>query len=103
MDTIEFLFALFVFVAISGWYCVNEAAKAGGVLGLLGLDLEPPPLIKAETTSEGRYRARERVAPAGRGMLAPPSDKRAYRPKREESAIDRSRRLAAENPLEDLR
>lgn len=80
MDTLVFIVALGVGLAVVFWYVANEARGGGADFGLFALkgggaageDVE-------EGGASGRYRPRRRLAPEKRGGLKPAGAAKAYR------------------------
>ena len=79
MDTIAFIIALGVGVVLIVWYAYNEATDEDGGVGLLAISVDGV-TEPASDAGAGRYRLRERLAPARRAHIRAEA-KSAYRMK----------------------
>lgn len=99
MDSLVFLAALCVGIAIMAWHLVNEARGSEGAIGLFALKGDENLAdLKEDAADAGRYRIRPRLTPDNRAGLHPATPLKAYRP-RETAKISRvdDRDSAAEN------
>lgn len=81
MDTIAFIIALGVGVAVVAWYAFNEAKGGAGALGILAIKDDGEGEAGEAPADAVRYRARERARPAGRMSAGPAPPTKAYREK----------------------
>lgn len=99
MDSLVFIAALGVGIALVCWFVLNEARGFDGTIGLFALKSGEAADLKREAAEAGRYRIRPRLAPDRRAGLHAPAPRKAYRMK---EAGRPSSRGAAPDPDDDF-
>jgi len=82
LDSLIFILALCVGVAVIAWYFLNEAKGSDGALGALALRSDGAASDLKENAAEaGRYRIRTRLTPERRAGLHAAAPRQTYRVK----------------------
>ncbi len=95
MDTVVFIAAVGVGVAVIAWYFVNEARGSDGALGVFALKSGASADLKEDAAEAGRYRVKPRLAPERRAGLQAPAPRKAYRAKEAERPVWRDETLTS--------
>lgn len=80
MDSLVYLAALGVGIAVMTWHLLNEGSGSEGAIGLFALRSDDRPADLTEDAAEaGRYHIRPRLTPDNRAGLNPSAPRKAYR------------------------